>query len=643
MTGLRSELEALLDGVRRGEVDPAAALERFAELPYRDLGFARVDLHREVRQGAPEAVLGEGKTPEQVRRIVTALLEGGAGSVLVTRADEATRAAVLEVAPDALEDAVARAAWIERNVPEARGLVVIVSAGTSDGPVLHEARIRAELLGAEVVVHEDVGVAGIHRLGSVLPDLARADCVVVVAGMDGGARERRRRARGGAGDRRADERRVRSGRGWSHCAERDAVLVRGRARGRRDRRRVRSRHDRGEDRPHRVARVTQHLHLDCVGGIAGDMLLAALLDAGAEVESLQEVPAALGIGPVEIVVSRVRRQAVSALHVDVRPPPSPPSRTWRTMRELIEAAGLDERVRQRSLAVFARLAAAEAAVHGGPVDDVHFHELGGVDALVDVCGAAVLLENLGVARVSCSPLPYTHGVIRAAHGPLPVPAPATVELLRGARISGVDSEKELVTPTGAALAVELAGWFGPPPGLTIERIGYGAGTDDPPERTNVLRVIVGESSEEAPEVILLETNLDDLSPELVPDAVERCFAAGALDVWTMPAQMKKGRPGLVLSVLARPDAERAVARVMLEETSALGVRVQRLRRYELEREERVVDVTGGAVRVKLGFLDGRLVNVAPEHDDCAELARRTGRPVKDVMAEALAAARTIAS
>jgi NCAIR mutase (PurE)-related protein len=185
MTGLRSELESLLEGVRSGAVTPAEALERFASLPYRDLGFARVDLHREVRQGAPEAVLGEGKTPEQVAAIVQALLEGGAGSVLVTRADEATRAAVSAVAPDAEEDARARAIWVAPDVPEPRGLVALVSAGTSDGAVLHEARIRAELLGAATVTHEDVGVAGIHRLAAVLPDLARADCVVVAAGMDG--------------------------------------------------------------------------------------------------------------------------------------------------------------------------------------------------------------------------------------------------------------------------------------------------------------------------------------------------------------------------------------------------------------------------------------------------------------------------
>ncbi len=185
MAGLRVELELLLEDVRRGNVRPVEALERFTSLPYRDLGFARVDLHREVRQGAPEAVLAEGKTPAQVASIVRALVDGGAGSVLVTRTDEAARAAVREVVPDAEEDARARAVWVARSLPLTRGRVAMLSAGTSDGPVLHEARIRATLLGTEVSTHEDVGVAGLHRLASVLPDLAEADCVVVAAGMDG--------------------------------------------------------------------------------------------------------------------------------------------------------------------------------------------------------------------------------------------------------------------------------------------------------------------------------------------------------------------------------------------------------------------------------------------------------------------------
>lgn len=385
--------------------------------------------------------------------------------------------------------------------------------------------------------------------------------------------------------------------------------------------------------------MTRLAYLDCIGGLAGDMLLAALLDAGAPTEALRGLPGRLGLAEVEIRVSRVERHGIGATHVDVVPPPRPPERTWRGMRQLVEGADLPARVREGALRALGLLAQAEARVHGTPVDDVHFHELGGVDTLVDTCGASLLLGELGVERVVCSPLPLARGLTRAEHGVLPLPAPATVELLRGAQVRGVPGAEELVTPTGAALAVAFADAYGDVPAMTLERAGYGAGTSDFLDRPNLLRVLLGTAvAAERADVVLLETNLDDLSPELVPDAAERAFAAGALDVWTSPAQMKKGRPGFVVSALARPADEPAVARALLEETSALGLRVSRLRRYELEREERRVEVDGGTVRVKVGLLDGRVVNLAPEHDDCAALARRTGRPVKSVWAAALAAA-----
>lgn len=379
-------------------------------------------------------------------------------------------------------------------------------------------------------------------------------------------------------------------------------------------------------------------YLDCVGGLAGDMLLAALLDAGADLERLRAVPRALGVGGVEIEVERVERQAIGALHLRVETRDQA-HRDYREIRRIVEAADLPERARARSLAAFARLAEAEGRIHGVPPEDVHFHELGSLDALVDVCGAFVLLDELGVEGVVSSPLPFARGLTEAAHGILPLPAPATLELLRGAELVGVDTEAELVTPTGAAIAATIVDEWGGLPALALERVGYGAGTKDLTDRPNILRLVLGEAAERpGGRVALLETNLDDFSPELVPDAVDRCFAAGALDVWTVPVQMKKGRPGFVLSVLARPAVEAQVARVLLEETSALGVRVSRLDRYELEREERTVEVAGSAVRVKIGLLDGRAVNVAPEHDDCAALARQTGRSVQSVWAEALARA-----
>jgi hypothetical protein len=383
-------------------------------------------------------------------------------------------------------------------------------------------------------------------------------------------------------------------------------------------------------------------YLDCVGGLAGDMLISALLDAGAPEAALREVPGRLQLESVELRVERVERHSIGALHLDVQGGGAAIG-DWPSIRRVLETADLDERVRERSTRVFARLAEAEASVHGVSPEDVHFHELGSVDTLVDVVGAVTLLQELGVERLVCSPLPAGRGVVRAAHGVLPVPAPATAALLVGKPVYGVDLEAELVTPTGAALASTLADEWGPLPAMTVDRIGYGAGTKDFAERPNVVRVLLGQGATATTgEVVLLETNLDDLSPELVPDAAERCFAAGALDVWTAPIGMKKGRPGLLLSALARPEAEAAVARALLEETTTLGVRVSRLRRYELEREERTLEVDGRPVRVKVGRLDGRIVNVAPEHDDCAAIARATGAPVKSVWAAALAAAREFA-
>lgn len=380
-------------------------------------------------------------------------------------------------------------------------------------------------------------------------------------------------------------------------------------------------------------------YLDCVGGLAGDMLVAALLDAGGDVDLLRALPAQLGLGRVEVSVDRVERQGVGALHVAFEASDDAGHRDWSSIRMLLDGAELPYHVRARSIAVFARLAEAEGRVHRIPADDVHFHELGAVDTLMDICGAVVLLDAFGVEEVTCSPLPIARGLVDTAHGRLPLPAPATAELLRGAAVYGVPSGGELVTPTGAALAAELVSRFGELPPLTFEAFGTGAGSRELEDRPNVVRVLLGRSTMVPNgEVVVLETNLDDLNPELVPDAIRACYSAGALDVWTVAAQMKKGRPGLVLSALARPSEEQAVARAILEETSALGLRVSRLARYELEREERLVEIDGGTVRVKVGRLDGRVVNVAPEHDDCAEVAARTGRPVKSVWAAAVAAA-----
>jgi uncharacterized protein (TIGR00299 family) protein len=389
--------------------------------------------------------------------------------------------------------------------------------------------------------------------------------------------------------------------------------------------------------------VTRLCYLDSISGIAGDMLLGALLDAGGSIERLREVPALLELADAEVDVDREERHGIGALRVRIGERNAlarrPSSRPFAEINRLIGRSALPPRVQERSMNAFRRLAEAEAKIHGTAVDEVHFHELGSVDTLIDICGTMMLLDDLEIDQVAASPLPYSRGLVDTAHGTLPVPAPATLELLVGIPLTGVETEGELVTPTGAAIAATVVDSWGALPPLTPQAVGYGAGASDFADRPNLLRIVVGSSqpSKFYGQVSLLETNLDDLNPELVPDAVERCFAAGALDVWTSPAQMKKGRPGFVLSALARSGQEAEVARAIFEETSSLGLRIARMQRYELEREERTVVVQDGTVRVKVGRLDGRVVNVVPEHDDCAALARETGRSVKAIWAAALAA------
>jgi pyridinium-3,5-bisthiocarboxylic acid mononucleotide nickel chelatase len=386
--------------------------------------------------------------------------------------------------------------------------------------------------------------------------------------------------------------------------------------------------------------VTTLAYIDCVSGVAGDMLLGALLGAGAPEQALSEVPEQLGLRGVQISVAEVERQGAGAIGVSVSSPERQAHRAWTDVKRILERSALEPAVRDESLAIFTALAHAEAAVHGVPVERVHFHEVGAVDALVDVCGSATLLHALRVDRVVASPLPLARGLTTGAHGVLPLPAPATLRLLEGAAIYGVDGDHELVTPTGAAIVMTVAESMGPIPAMRLCASGAGAGDAKLAERPNIVRVLIGAAEDQRPtsSAVLIETNLDDMLPELVPDAIERCFAAGALDVWIVPAQMKKNRPGVVFSALARPARAQAVIRAILSETTALGCRVAQVERAELEREEYRLNVDGGEVRVKVGRLGRAVVNVAPEHDDCAALARAKSRPVKAVWAEAMAAA-----
>ena len=385
--------------------------------------------------------------------------------------------------------------------------------------------------------------------------------------------------------------------------------------------------------------MTRLAYLDCVGGVAGDMLLAALLDAGADAKVVGEGLRSVR-GELELLLERCTRHGIDSCRAAFSPVSDQPHRTWREIRVLLDKATLPERARRRAQEAFRRLAVAEGKIHGTPPDEVHFHEVGALDAIGDVCGVCLALETLDVERVVCSPLPVARGLIRAAHGVLPLPAPATMELLKGVPIHGREVDAELVTPTGAALVTALADRFTGPPAMTVTEIGYGAGARDLDAFPNLVRVLIGSETggHANGKVSLIEANVDDLLPELVPDVVESCLAAGALDAWTTSAGMKKSRPGTILAALARPSQERPVAEAMLRHSSTLGVRISHLDRWELEREFHTVTVDGYQVRVKVARLDGEIVNVSPEHDDCAAAARARSRPIKTVWSAALAAA-----
>ncbi|WP_037494153.1 nickel pincer cofactor biosynthesis protein LarC [Solirubrobacter soli] len=374
------------------------------------------------------------------------------------------------------------------------------------------------------------------------------------------------------------------------------------------------------------------LYIDCIGGVAGDMLLGALIDAGATVDL-----SGLNVDGLHLQLGKAEKHGIVATTVNVTGAPSQPHRHWSSIRAQLDAADLPERVRHRAQRAFERLAIAEGRIHGIDPEHVHFHEVGAIDAIGEIVGVALALESLDVDTIVCSPLPVGRGFVKAAHGRLPLPAPATLSLLEGAPIHGVDIDKELVTPTGAALVAALATSFGPIPAMTVAGSGYGAGTRDLEELPNVVRAILGTDAKSGG-VSLIEANLDDFLPELAPDAAQAAFAAGALDVWTTPIQMKRGRPAFTLSALARPGDERHVAEAILRETSSLGVRISHLARIELERESFTVEVNGEPVRVKVGKLDGKVVNLAPEHADVERAAHISNEPVKVVWAKAIAAA-----
>jgi len=388
--------------------------------------------------------------------------------------------------------------------------------------------------------------------------------------------------------------------------------------------------------------MTTTLYIDCVGGVAGDMLLSALIDAGA---SLEGIRSQLPVSSVGLETRTVERHGIGATALTVMAPHEHAHRRLNDIKTIIDSSAMPARAKMRAHSAFQVLAVAEGHVHRISPDEVTFHEVGALDAIVDICGVALALEQLEVDDIVCSPLPMGTGTTRSAHGVIPLPAPATCEILRGSPVYGVDVKGETVTPTGAALVKSLSSRFGAMPAMALGGIGIGSGNADWQALPNIVRVLTGAADEQQREpgraALILETNLDDMVPEWVPDVVQACLDAGAHDAWTTPAGMKNGRPGITLSALVSTSSERPVAHAMLRHTTTLGVRVRRVEhRWALERGFGTVTVDGLDIAVKLGLLDGEIVNAKPEHRDCVRVAKATSSSVKSVWVRALAAAQT---
>jgi pyridinium-3,5-bisthiocarboxylic acid mononucleotide nickel chelatase len=380
--------------------------------------------------------------------------------------------------------------------------------------------------------------------------------------------------------------------------------------------------------------------IDASAGASGDMLLGALVGAGVPVEVLQRAVDAVAPEPVALRVESVRRGGLAAQRVHVDLAESHHHRTWHDVRELVTAASLTAPVRELALAAFERLAVAEAAVHGTTPDEVHFHEVGALDAIADVVGVAAGFVHLDATATTVSPVAVGSGTVETAHGTLPVPPPAVAELLRGVPTHAGPVAMELCTPTGAALLTALATAYGPQPPMSVERIGVGAGGRDPDGHANVLRLFVGTgaptgstgSTGDAP--LLLECNVDDLDPRVWPAVIAALLEAGASDAWLTPILMKKGRPAHTLSALVEAGRAQAVRAEIFRQTTTIGLREQPLTKHVLAREMLVIRVDDHPVAVKVARHEGVVVNAQPEYDDVARAAAALGRPVNDVLTEA---------
>ena len=405
--------------------------------------------------------------------------------------------------------------------------------------------------------------------------------------------------------------------------------------------------------------MSRVLYFDCFSGISGDMTLGALLDAGLPLDDLRRALGSLALGDVELRAEKVLRTGVSATKFSVHeaalnPAPGTPNpgadpgakphahRHLPKIFKMIDESSLAPAARDRAKAMFQRLGEAEAAIHQMPVEKVHLHEVGALDSIIDIVGTVFAMEWAGADRVVCSPLNVGGGTVHSAHGVFPVPAPATLRILGTTPVYSGAVQKELVTPTGALIATTYASSFGPIPAMRVERVGYGAGDRDDPVTPNVLRVLIGEeaATSKGDRVTVIECEIDDMNPQIFGLAMDRLYAAGALEVFYIPVQMKKNRPGTLLTVVSRPAERARMTEIIFRETTTIG-----LRHYDVAREcldRSIVEVTTpvGVVRFKVASRDGRVLNATPEFEDCAKLALAHNLPVKEVQAIAAKAYRS---
>lgn len=404
------------------------------------------------------------------------------------------------------------------------------------------------------------------------------------------------------------------------------------------------------------------IYLDCFSGASGDMLVGASLDLGVPLQIVERAIQQLRLPDTyHFHVRREQRQQIEGVKFDVHVghhhdcghahehDHSPNhhhdhvhGRDYATIRTVLDRSQLSLKVKQRAQAVFRRIAVAEGKIHGVPPEQVHFHEVGALDSIIDIVGFCAAWEHLGCPQILASHLIEGSGFVQCAHGRFPIPTPATLEILRGIPLRQCEEPYEFITPTGAALLAEFAESFGPMPALIIEKIGYGLGTRDTTTRPNVVRAMLGQAAADlTPQTVcVLETNLDDCTGEVIGYTQEKLFAAGALDVFTVPIQMKKQRPGVMLTVLCAPEIKEKLSEIILTETTAFGLRVTAAERTTLTRESKTITTSHGEVAVKLGYWQGRLVQVAPEYESCQELASRTGKTLAEIMRSCVESARS---